>query len=576
MFWRNERFAKFARTVELGLVDFAGGRRGSEKLLQQLLAEYGTTVGAQRQICILFSLLDEDQPVQALRALLRRNDNATISAVEVVQGGRLLAPQGALNISDEAVTLALPAPFSVDGARQASLQCKLKALDVNRTKFTVESVEVQDPGSGYSEDMDLPLRFTAVGLRVEAAPVFAATATREPAQVLEGEPKNELKKKFTALLPSTLLPRYSAKLDRVVPDSSVPFTRDPSKEEEQERLDEFFGNDQLDRFRAEFVFAEFDSTYGPVGLSPLERERRLSLDDYMRFAICGGVANFIREVLFLPVKNVKVRMQTDARLGKLGMTAVLPEMIAKEPGNLYRAVDVSAAAAIWVGVVSFGVTEYLKRELVINFPGLSDVAALVIASAVAVFASLLLYAPFEALGARIMAGTAEAGSDIREADEKEPPFWGFAALQTMFKTTGLGAVGTLMSNYWLLAGREMGFVITKFVVFDSFREGVLFLLPYFVETQSLLVACLCGAVAGGAASVVSHPIDTIFAMNSAGQGSKDGELPSLERLYAGVVPRILIYSPGIAVTFLVYDFCKTALGVGTSGLLQTFGVLQPP
>jgi len=143
-------------------------------------------------------------------------------------------------------------------------------------------------------------------------------------------------------------------------------------------------------------------------------------------------------------------------------------------------------------------------------------------------------------------------------------------LQRMFKVTGLDAVGNLMSNYWLLAGREMGFVITKFVVFDTFREAVLFLLPYFVETQSLLVACACGAVAGATAAFVSHPIDTIFALNAAGKGSKDGELPSLDKLYAGVVPRILIYSPGIAVTFLVYDFCKTALGVGSAGLLQTF------
>ena len=38
----------------------------------------------------------------------------------------------------------------------------------------------------------------------------------------------------------------------------------------------------------------------------------------------------------------------------------------------------------------------------------------------------------------------------------------------------------------------------------------------FWQAQPLLIACLCGALAGACGAVTSHPIDTIFALRTTG------------------------------------------------------------
>merc|ERR1711972_421844 len=164
-----------------------------------------------------------------------------------------------------------------------------------------------------------------------------------------------------------------------------------------------------------------------------------------------------------------------------------------------------------------------------------------------------------------------------------PPrrFWGFEEWRSMMGGTSvLQATKDLYGEFYLLCGRDIFFTVTKFVIFDSLRESILFLLPSFAETESLLVACLCGAFAGAIAAFVSHPVDTLFALRAAGSdGDAVGQLPSLVRLFRGVGPRVLIYSGGIALQFLVYDLVKTFLGVGAGGLLQTldlFGAASPP
>ncbi|CAE8587957.1 unnamed protein product, partial [Polarella glacialis] len=221
------------------------------------------------------------------------------------------------------------------------------------------------------------------------APIIKVVLSRPRASVNDTRrlPPGNLNRKLTALLPSDLLPTYSQKLGRLVPDQSVPLTPDPSPVERSERLDSIFGSPEqlLDRFRADFVFADFDPTYGPVGLSPLERERRLSPRDYMLLAASGAMANFAREVVFLPVKNLKVRLQTDSSLASAGLLAASSRVLSTEPlTNLYRALDVAVLAGLGTGSIGFGVTEFLKRELVINFPDLNEVFALILASATSV------------------------------------------------------------------------------------------------------------------------------------------------------------------------------------------------
>lgn len=43
-----------------------------------------------------------------------------------------------------------------------------------------------------------------------------------------------------------------------------------------------------------FWSLRFDSTYGPVGISPLERERQLYPSDYLRLMLSGALAGVVR------------------------------------------------------------------------------------------------------------------------------------------------------------------------------------------------------------------------------------------------------------------------------------------
>jgi len=487
-----------------------------------------------------------------------------VSKVEVVDRG-VFAAQDGVKVNMSQMILKLPVPPG-SGGRRAAAACQLRR--VNATSFVIEAVNVGDAGTGYAADMDLkPEVILPDGLVAVRSPSFFVRVSR-PSRSIPMERKSELaaslKSKLTNLLPTFLLPSYNAKLGRLVPDQSLPLIPDPSPLEEQRRLDEVFGVDrQLDRFRADFVFAEFDSTYGPVGLSPLERERRLYVDDFLRLMASGSAAALVRTLIFLPIQNVKVRMQTNPELGGGSFAAATSQIASTEPlVSFYKAVDVAAIYAILFGCLSFGVKEFLTRELVIQFPGLNELLAVVLASVVSVFITMAAGTPWEVLTTKVMAA---AGPDSR--------FWGLGLLKDEVKRDAGKAAAELYEEYWLLSGKELAFVVTKFLVFDSLREAILFVVPAFAEAQSLLVACACGAVAGAMGAITSHPIDTLFALRTTG-GAGD-EIPSLDRLFRGVGARVLIYSPGIALTFLVYDAAKTWFGVGGGAIMQTLDLLPP-
>eukprot|EP00435_Cladocopium_sp_Y103_P070800 s2_g36.t1 len=425
-FQRNARFARFSRTVQLSLSNYPPDK--SRRLLEVLLKDYGTTMEAKRQICILFSLLQgpKQQPVAELRTLLRQVEcldcklvcevafaqtrNVSIAQVDIVDRGAFILKEGA-NVSK--VELKLPAPPGIGGI-SAVLFAQLRPTNGTNGSLGVDSVVVMNKGCGYAKDMSLvPKVVLPADLQMLRAPNLTVQLTRPArlARMREKEaPRDELKSKMTNLLPPFLLPVYNAKLDRLVPDQSLPLTPDPTPPEEGRRLDEVFGSGrQVDRFRADFVFAEFDSTYGPVGISPLERERQLFASDYFRLMASGALAGVVRTestddlhtlrtILFLPVQTVKVRMQTNPDLGRRGFIPALKYVATSEPSsNFFRGIDVAVMFSATFGFFSFGIKEYLSRELVIQFPGLNELFAVILASIASVVITLLFATPWEVL-----------------------------------------------------------------------------------------------------------------------------------------------------------------------------------
>jgi len=82
---RRRQFAEFADSVEIGLYDFQG-QKGVEYLFRLLVSRYGESYEARKQLAILFSFLESNQPVGLIGELLAETDKAVVSSVKITRG----------------------------------------------------------------------------------------------------------------------------------------------------------------------------------------------------------------------------------------------------------------------------------------------------------------------------------------------------------------------------------------------------------------------------------------------------------------------------------------------------------
>lgn len=54
------------------------GKSGVKKLFRLLVEEFGEETAGKRQIALLFALLDSDQPVENIKALMGETDDSSI------------------------------------------------------------------------------------------------------------------------------------------------------------------------------------------------------------------------------------------------------------------------------------------------------------------------------------------------------------------------------------------------------------------------------------------------------------------------------------------------------------------
>lgn len=76
------------------------GEEGIPRLFDLLRNRYGQTLEGRRQIAILFSFIEKDQPVERIARLLSDTDNASVAAFRLITGYvRPPAPAPHLNSS---------------------------------------------------------------------------------------------------------------------------------------------------------------------------------------------------------------------------------------------------------------------------------------------------------------------------------------------------------------------------------------------------------------------------------------------------------------------------------------------
>jgi hypothetical protein len=157
--YRNAQFAAFSASVEVGLQEYRG-RDGPEKLLLSLMRRYGPdsiprdgmasdastrsrqereSREARRQICLLFGLMEQNQPVAALTKQLAAIDNGSIRTVVVEDRGSGYAPgYGSPQVQ-------FPAPEAGEGYETATGRAVLTP------NGKLLRIDVVNRGYGYSK-----------------------------------------------------------------------------------------------------------------------------------------------------------------------------------------------------------------------------------------------------------------------------------------------------------------------------------------------------------------------------------------------------------------------------------------
>ena len=308
----------------------------------------------------------------------------------------------------------------------------------------------------------------------------------------------------------------------------------------------------------------------------------------------GALCNALSECGMLPIYASKVLAQAEPQRYPEGLEGL--RNVLRESGvrGLFRGWDTTLIGYSLYGGFSFGATELLERQLrEVLGPSLAatyPVPILLGASSIASILASIAYSPFEALRIRIISAGKDPGvvASLREALTSEE-----GGAQLFSATLPLTLI-------------EIPYAAARFIVFDASSRILTDALPPLDESGTLAVSLVAGALAGVAASLLTHPLDTVVVRVCEGSpaGDKDGDdadvddelcavpeeprgivgfASSLVRigqdeglgaLYAGATTRALYIAILSAIQFFLYEALKQALHVARPDLLLFLDILS--
>ncbi|CAM9373029.1 unnamed protein product, partial [Laminaria digitata] len=180
---RKDQFAEFAKAVQVGLLDFQGPQ-GVKAFFSLMRSRYGQGEDCKRQLAIMFSFLEEDQPTEQIKGLLGEVDNGQVSSMVITdpgggytgavpkvivsrsQAGKRATARAVLRETGHLVGIRLPTcsnrrvntyktppmvrvspPDSPTG-----VQAQAQAI-LDRRTGVISAIEITNPGSGYSSTL---------------------------------------------------------------------------------------------------------------------------------------------------------------------------------------------------------------------------------------------------------------------------------------------------------------------------------------------------------------------------------------------------------------------------------------
>ena len=360
-----------------------------------------------------------------------------------------------------------------------------------------------------------------------------------------------------------------------------------------------------------------DPDFGPRGRSPVEREKSLSLDNYLRFLTAGALCCSSVHLAVTPLDVVKTKLQTEP--DNYPNPVVAFKKIANNGlSRFFIGWDVTFIGFFVWGGIGYTLTEYLRRAVVVLLDAPSDgsweIPIVIFSAGFAAAVGSLFLSPFETIRIRMVTG---AGGDGN----------GFLTVgRSIIEKEGIGCLFDAVPAFLL---KEIPFAAAKFAVFDYSTTQLYNYFPVAREDLrlSLAVSLLGGCLGGGVAAIASNPADCIIAeMKKSKKGDaaeaqgvavqklavadgsgSDGRLEvlvqeeeqpkdeSAEKLsirgavdvlynysgvsafWRGISIRIPFYCLVVSLQFLLYDAIRVFLGVGKDDLqlfLDVLGVLD--
>lgn len=270
------------------------------------------------------------------------------------------------------------------------------------------------------------------------------------------------------------------------------------------------------------------------------------------------------------------------------------------PSSILQSADITFLASLVFGGFGFGATELFRRILIAmnegDPGGGTNYGVLLTAAAAATVVTSALAAPFEFLRVRSMSLSSrvwvggvltsvveENTLKRRQILENNDQMMGYEHPTSPF-VKSLKNLIPLWGSFYPIVCRELPFAVTKFGAFELIVAlfdnaiGDAIGVKVGVGNDGLFLSAISGALSGVAAAFISHPADLILTLQSA--PSEDGKKPSwieivkertsqdggLANLFVGLNQRATFFFFVIGLQFLLYDYTKSLLGVGSDDL----------
>ena len=337
-----------------------------------------------------------------------------------------------------------------------------------------------------------------------------------------------------------------------------------------------------------------DPDFGPRGRSPIEREKNVGAETYVRFLASGALCCSAAHLFLTPIDVVKTKLQTAPTIYTNPIQALKKVVADDGLGGFFRGWVPTFAGYFCWGGISYTLTEFTRRVVTNDVVGTLDAARfeipiILISAATGAFVACFAISPFETVRIRMVSEPSFAPNLV-------------GAGQRIVKEEGLLSLWSAIPLFIL---KEVPFAMAEFAVFDVSTSKLYELFPVATEDikLSLGVSLIGGTLGGIVAAIVSNPADATISKMKAGkkkvgdiQGGDDIEdgvdgVDSDEKsanivetlvsifqenpanFFRGLTVRMVFFSLIVSLQFTLYNGICIALGVGADDLKLFLDVL---